>query len=174
MVDRILRRRDRWRSWIAPVTAAATVVLALTTVATSRREVATLKSATAAVERRNRALADSLSSILGAERIMQQTIARAGYQGGVLIFYDEDTKWWNVAVHDLPPARSDEVYQLWFVTRTGVQPGPELHPDGSRPTFVTFSRGPQVADPVAVELTVEPLSGRDARPVGTEIARVSF
>ena len=120
------------------------------------------------------ALKDSLSSIVGAERVLQQAISRPGYHGGVLLFYDQDTGWWNAAIHDVPLARTGQVYQLWFLTPHGIIPGPELHPDGVRPTFVTFRLPARAGDVVAARLTVEPIAGPDDRPVGVELARLSF
>ena len=120
------------------------------------------------------ALTDSLSAILGAERVLQKTIAGPGYEGGVLIFYDKDTERWNVVLHDLPPARSGQTYRLWFVTRRGVLPGAEVRVSGSRPTFVTLPTPGGSAQVMGAMLTVGPAGGTSGNRRGVELAHLIF
>ncbi|MBI4500494.1 MAG: anti-sigma factor [Gemmatimonadetes bacterium] len=174
LTQRTLHRGGSWRRWIGLAAAAATLAVAIGTWTGARRDIAMLESAVAAAEQRWRAVQDSLSSIVGADRVRQETIAGSGYRGGVLIFYDDDTHWWNVGVHGLPPARAGQVYQLWLLTSRGILPGPELHPDGSHPTFATFRLTPQAEDPIGAKLTLEPVAGPVDRPVGTELASLTF
>jgi hypothetical protein len=172
--ERVLHRRNRLWSRMSGLGVAATLLLAVSAWVGTQRHIASLQTAVVMGQEHQRALEDSLTSIVGAERVVHQTIAHPGYQGGVLIFYDDDTQWWNVGVHGLPPARAGEVYQIWFVTRDGIVPGPELHPVGVHPTFVTFRLNPANRDPIGAKLTIEPVSGPDDRPVGVELAAMNF
>jgi len=171
--ERTVRRRGPWNR-IGALAAAATLAVVAGAWVGAQRNIARLQSAVVSGEERERALEDSFTSIVGAERVAHQTIAQTGYRGGVLIFYDDETHWWNVGVHGLPPARVGQVYQLWFVTRDGILPGPELHPLSLRPTFVTFRLQPTGREPIGAKLTLEPVSGPDDRPVGLELAAMNF
>ena len=171
------RRRLRWWAWAASLALAASLVVALQIWAGARHEIAELRSALEARQGRMNAIEDSLSAILGAERVLQKTISGPGYEGGVLIFYDQDTQRWNVVVHDLPAARAGEAYQLWFATGGGLLPGPEIRVNGSRPTFVTLpAPGPPgpAGNVIGAVLTVGPASGPSGRPRGVKLARLTF
>ena len=178
LMENVLRpERPRWWSWslwAASLAAAASLVVALRIWTGARREVRELRSALEARQGHLNAIEDSLSAILGAERVLQKTISGPGYEGGVLIFYDQDTQRWNVVVHDLPAARAGEAYQLWFLTGRGLLPGPEIPVNGSRPTFLTLpAPGPADAVTGAV-LTVGPASGPSEGPRGVKLARLTF
>jgi hypothetical protein len=160
-----------WQSTAALATAAA-LVLALAGWAQARSESRDLRRVLEAHQWRLAAIQDSLSAIVGAERVLQETISRPGYRGGFLIFYDQDTQRWNVVVHDIPEARIGEVYQLWFVTDTGLRPGPLLEVHGSRPTFLTLPA--PSGDVLGAALTVEPAGGSAGEPHGVELARLTF
>jgi hypothetical protein len=138
-----------------------------------RREVRALTTTLQARQGRLTALEDSLSSILGAERVLQRPISGPGYDGGVLIFYDRDTERWNVVVHDLPPAPTGKSYQLWFLSSRGLSPGPELHPNGARPTFVALSTPSPSSDLLGAVLTLGSSAGPGTSP-GVELARLTF
>lgn len=175
LIEGVLQpRRTHWWQWIASLATAASVVLALHVWTRARHEIGGLKRALEARQGRLTAIEDSLSAILGAERVLQETIAGPGYRGGVLIFYDQDTQRWNVVVHDLPPARAGEAYQLWFVSRRGLLPGPELQVNGgSRPTFLTLPAPGPSSDVVGAALTVGPAGARSGRS-RVELARLTF
>ncbi len=175
LMERVLRqRRTRWWQWAASLATAASLVLALRVWTDARHEISGLRGALEARQGRLIAIEDSLSAILGAERVLQETIRRPGYKGGFLLFYDQDTQRWNIVVHDLPPARTGEVYQLWFVTGHGLRPGPELRVTGSRPTFLTLSAPGPSSDVVGAVLTVGPPAGPSSRPRAVELARLTF
>jgi hypothetical protein len=170
LTERALRGRARWWRWAGPL-AAAVAVLALAGWTDAQRQVTALTAELAARDSRLVGVQDSLSSILGAERLLQQTIPGKGHAGGVVLFYDEDTGRWNVAIHDLPPIQDGQVYRLWFLTERGVLPGPVLRSQGSRPTFVTLASR---RDVVAAKLTLEPVDGRMDRPRGAVLAYLEF
>ncbi len=168
------RGRTRSWQWIPALAAAAALVVALAVWTETRREIGSLRSALEARQGRLRATEDSLSAILGAERVLQETVRGPGYEGGFLLFYDQDTQRWNVVVHDLPPARAGEAYRLWFVTDRGLLPGPELQANGQRPTFLTLSATGPSGDFVGAVLTVGPAGAPSDRPHGVELARLKF
>lgn len=172
--ERSWARGRPWWMWVASLATAASLAVALRIWTGARREVQELKNALEARQGHLNAIEDSLSAILGAERVLQKTISGPGYEGGVLIFYDQDTQRWNVVVHDLPAARAGEAYQLWFLTGRGLLPGPEIPVNGSRPTFLTLpAPGPSDAVIGAV-LTVGPASGPSGGPRGIKLARLTF
>ncbi|HEX9486280.1 MAG TPA: anti-sigma factor [Gemmatimonadales bacterium] len=167
------QRRTRWWQWTPALAAAAALVVALAVWTETRREIGGLRSALEARQGRLRATEDSLSAILGAERVLQETVRGPGYKGGFLLFYDQDTERWNVVVHDLPPARAGEEYRLWFVTDGGLLPGPELRTNGRRPTFLTLPAAGPSGDFVGAVLTVGPAGEPTGRP-RIELARLTF
>jgi anti-sigma-K factor RskA len=159
LADRAVRGRPRyWWRWAAALGTAASLLLAV--------RVSTEARALAVSQGQLNAIKDSLAAIVGAERLLQETVRRDGYEGGFLIFYDQDTERWNVVVHDLPPARPGEEYRLWFVTSRGLLPGPALRANGARPTFLTLPAPGPTNAVVGAVLTVE--------PGGVELARVRF
>jgi hypothetical protein len=175
LIERVVRGQPtRWRRWAAAFATAASLVGALAVWTEARREIRGLRSALDARQGRLNAIEDSLSAILGAERVLQETIKGPGYEGGFLLFYDQDTERWNVVVHDLPPARAGETYQLWFVTGRGLLPGPELRANGQRPTFLTLPAPGPTSDVVGAVLAVGPAGGAAGRPRGIELARLTF
>lgn len=174
LMEKVLRpRRIRWWPWIASVATAASLLLALHTGMRGRHEIGMLRSALVAREQRLSATEDSLSAIVGAERVLQETIKSPGRRGGFLIFYDQDTQRWNVVVHDLPPARAGETYQLWLVSSRGLLPGPELRLSGTRPTFVTLPAPGPSSDVIGAVLAVGP-TGTSAPSHALELARLTF
>jgi anti-sigma-K factor RskA len=175
MMDGVLRpRRIRWWHWVAGLATAASVSLALGVWIAARREIDGLRSALEVRQGWLSATKDSLSAILGAERVLQKTVRGPGYEGGFLLFYDQDTQRWNVVVHDLPPARAGEAYQLWFATARGLIPGPELRANGQRPTFLSLPAPGPSGDSVGAVLTVGPAGAPFDRPRGVELARLKF
>src|SRR5262249_55148718 len=88
--ERVLHRRNRLWSRMSGLGVAAALLLAVSAWVGAQRHIASLQTAVVVGQGRQRALQDSLTSIVGAERVVHQTIVHPGYQGGVLIFYDDD------------------------------------------------------------------------------------
>ncbi|HYL20369.1 MAG TPA: anti-sigma factor [Gemmatimonadales bacterium] len=173
--ERVLHERpSRWWRWAAAVATAASLLLAVRVSTEAHSRITQLSGALAVSQGQLNAIKDSLSAIVGAERVLQETVRRDGYEGGFLIFYDQDTERWNVVVHDLPPARAGEEYQLWFITSRGLLPGPALQANGARPTFLTLPAPGRTPDVVGAVLVVGPPEGVSGRPRGVELARVTF
>lgn len=173
--ERVLRKRpSRWWRWAAAVATAASLLVAVRVSTEAHSRITQLSGALAVSQGQLNAIKDSLSAIVGAERVLQETVRHDGYEGGFLIFYDQDTERWNVVVHDLPPARAGEEYQLWFITSRGLLPGPALQVNGARPTFLTLPAPGRTRDVVGAVLIVGPPDGGSGRPRGVELARVTF
>jgi hypothetical protein len=175
LTEQVLRpRRARRWPWIASLAAAASFVLLVSVWARGRQEIGLLKTALAVRQGRLAAAEDSLSAIVGAERLLQAAIPGPGHHGGFLIFYDQDTQRWNVVVHDLPPTRAGETYRLWLVSGRGLLPGPELQLSGARPTFVTLPAPGPSSDVVGAVLAIGPTGTASRAPRGVELARLTF
>ena len=171
VLEGTLSHRAR-RRWLAPAAVAASLTLATGAWSLGHSQVDRLHRQLAERERRVVALEDTLTALFGAERVLQQTIARSGHVGGILIFYDHDTDRWNVVVHDLPPAPPGQAYQLWVVTTQGPVRGPQLHPHGRRPTFLALNVPPP-SEVVGAELTLEK-SGASSQRGGVTLASLEF
>jgi anti-sigma-K factor RskA len=167
LTERVLRPRPpHWWRWAAAFATAASLLLAV--------RVSTEAHALAVSQGQLKEIKDSLSAIVGAERVLQETVRHDGHEGGFLIFYDQDTERWNVVMHDLPPASAGEEYQLWFITNRGLLPGPVLRANGARPTFRTLPAPGRANEVVGAILIVGPPDHVSGRPRGVELARVTF
>jgi len=167
------RRAARW-PWVAAVAAAAAVTLGAGAWTVVRHQMHALQTAVDAGQGRLHAIQDSLSAIVGAERVLQETISGPGYKGGMLIFYDADTQRWNVVVHDLPPAPIGQAYQLWFLSSRGLLAGPELQVNGSRPTFLALPAPRPPDNVVGAVLTLGSPNGPSGVAARVELARLTF
>lgn len=173
LVDGVLHRRPaRWWRRAAALVASGALLLASGAWLDARSQVARLANALSTSRGELNATKDSLTAILGAERVLQKSVGD-GAKGGFLVFYDRDTDRWNVVVHDLPPAGAGEAYQLWFVTQAGLLPGPELRTDGARPTFLTLPAPSSAREVVGAILSLGSRDHAGLAP-GVELARVTF
>lgn len=119
------------------------------------------------------ALADTLSIMRQAARVMQARIMMHGKEGGMVIFADPRTHRWNVVVHGLPKAPANERYQFWFITADGMVRGAEVRMDAASPMlFTTGMPAPDHGAVLGAALTMEPLSASDGPPKGKELAHV--
>ncbi len=175
VLERVLHGRRGWRGRVGAIAAAAALLLAAGVWGVGRQERAALRADLAAAEQRYAALQDTLSIIQGAGRIIHARIAMQQYQGAMLIFDDPVTHRWNVVVHGLPEAPAGEVYQLWFVTETGLRRAAEVRCDGKRPAFVTLEMPDAATRILGAVLTMEAESAltTDA-PQGMRLANVEL
>ena len=167
VVESVLHPRRRWDRWVYPLTAAASLVLAVGIWTSARAERENLM---AQMERSARALA----TFERAEVIHQASITSggAGAAAGLVIFDSPETGRCNVVVHGLPPAPDGEVYRFWFLTEDGELQGVDLPVADNSPIFVSLER-PHVKVKGA-SLTVEPMEEAGAEPGGVELAHVVF
>jgi hypothetical protein len=178
--DRVLGiNRWRWNA-MATVTMAASVLLAVLAYGVGRRsesrllrEADTLRTRLARSETERGALEDTVSIMRGATRVLQASFTMENQPGGLLFFADARTHRWNVVVHGLPPAGPERVYQFWFIQRDGMVRGALIHPDSTRPTFMTMGMPPNGKDVVGAALTIEPMERVPGdHPQGKELAHL--
>jgi len=174
IADRVLRRPAVWRRHAPGLAAAAALIAAAGLGLSEHRRRAEVETLLADRDQRLAALADTLSVIRRAARVVHRDIAMDGHRGGLLIFQDETSHRWNVVVHGLPAAPAGTVYQFWFVTESGMVKSVKLPMDGNRPAFATVSMPATPAPVMGAALTVEPMLARSDRPEGREIAHVDF
>jgi len=174
LVDGVLRkRRAGWWRRAGALAASSALLLASGAWLNARSQVTRLSSALSTSRGELSATKDSFAAIVGAERVLQKSVTHRGAEGGFLVFYDHDSGRWNVVVHDLPPAGEGEAYQLWFVTHTGLLPGPELRADGARPTFLALPAPDPTREVVGAVLSVGSRDHAGLSP-DVELARVTF
>jgi len=176
----ILDRPRGWRRRLPALAAAAAVLLALGLGFHNGRERRELSRLLATRESRLTALEDTLSVLRQARQVVQTNVSMPGgggggaHQGGLLIFQDGSSHRWTVIVHGLPPAPDGNVYQFWFITRTGMVRSVEVNADSARPAFMTVPM-PSPAIPVmGAALTMESMVNRSGEPAGVELAHVMF
>lgn len=166
VIENVLHPRRGWDRWAYPLTAAASLALAVGIWVSSRAELSEL---VAQVERSERALA----TFQRAAVVHQASITAAdGAAVGLVIFDSPETGHCNVVVHGLPPAPSGEVYRFWFVTEGGELQGAELPVADDSPIYVTLER--PHGKVMGASLTVERMEELGAEPGGVELVHVVF
>jgi anti-sigma-K factor RskA len=165
---------SRFVPWFA---AAAGIGLALAQVqsartAQSERDAArdALKAATVATTQLSAQLASSdslVAAMTGANVSVVELASTAKLPPGARMFWDRVSNRWTLITHDLSPAQSGRVYQLWLVTAKSEKI--------SAGTFNTDAKGRAVvqatyaldeADLAAIAITEEP-EGGSPQPTGT-------
>ncbi len=174
MAGRILDRASPWRYAIPYGLAAAMALIALGIGMRGGAERARLREQIAVQEHRLGALQDTLSIVQGAQQILQARISMNGHDGGLVIFQEPVSHRWYVVVHGLPPAPSGNVYQFWFITKSGMVRSVEVRGDPERPAFMTLPMPPVAAPVMGAALTVEPVVNRSSEPRGPMLAHVTF
>jgi anti-sigma-K factor RskA len=113
----------RWLQWVTAVTTVAAVAVAVLVAVTNsqlRSETDLLRSRIAQLEVQ---LAEQRNNIAVLTRAGVRVVDLAGQgqnvQSSGRIFRNEQQKKWFFYVWDLPRASSGEIYELWFVPKTG-------------------------------------------------------
>jgi hypothetical protein len=172
VLERVLHGgRRRWY-WVVPALAAASVLLVLSWGARGTHRAARLAAENQELQTALGATRDTLAIIRDANRVLQASILTDGHQGGITIFADQRTHRWNVVVHGLPTARPDEVYQFWFICSNGMVRGAQIHPDQTRPAFLTLSMPEAGGEVIGAALTLEPMGQTSPEPKGKELAHL--
>ena len=175
IIENILgARQPAWRRWIAPISIAASFLIALGLYVPERRESDRLAVALTARTSELMFLRDSLSVMRQAAHVLQARISMNGHEGGMLIFADDISHRWNVVVHGLPPAPSGETYQFWFVCSDGMVRGATLTSDPGKPVFLTLGMPAGGGTVIGAALTMESNSNRSPEPRGKELAHLSL
>ena len=165
-------RTPTLRRWLVQAALAASVLLAVGGWLAGQRKVGSLETEMAALRRRSAALADTLSVMRGAGRVLQAQLQVGDQRGGLVIFADERTHRWNVVIHGLPPAPAGTRYQFWFICADGMVRGSEIPSPDSRPTIFTTGM-PQTGGAVlGAALTMEPMDSDSGPPRGKTLAHL--
>lgn len=124
--------------WIITALAASTVVAAglawqaRATVTTSQRALTGLENELAGSRATALALADTLSIVRKAGKVVYASLAMPGQVGGgVVLFDDATTHRWQVVAHGLPALPMGQRYQFWFVAEDGMLRGLPLIPSAA-------------------------------------------
>jgi len=165
-------RTPAFRRWLLPSALAASVLLALGGWWVGQSKANALEGELAALRLRSAALADTLSVMRGAGRILQASLQVGDQRGGLVIFADEHTHRWNVVVHGLPPAPAGTRYQFWFICADGMVRGSEIPSLDSRPTMFTTGMPPTGGAVLGAALTMEPMDATSGPPRGKTLAHL--
>jgi anti-sigma-K factor RskA len=165
-------RAPSFRRWLLPSALAASVLLALGGWWAGQRKLALLETEMTALRIRSAALADTLSVMRGAARVLQASLQVGDQRGGLVIFADESTHRWNVVVHGLPPAPPGTRYQFWFICADGMVRGSAIPGGGSLPTMFTTGMPPNGGAVLGAALTMEPMDADSGPPRGKTLVHL--
>lgn len=139
------RRGQRAVPWIITALAASTVVAAglawqyRTAATSSQQSLAALEREVSGTRATAVALADTLSIVRRADKVVYASLAMPGQVGGgVVLFDDATTHRWQVVAHGLPALPAGQRYQFWFIGEDGMLQGLPLTPSaGGSASLIT-------------------------------------
>jgi type IV secretory pathway TrbD component len=172
LVRNILEGPARRRGRLLSGALAAALVLSVGGWVARGQRIAALNARVTDREARVTALEDTLSVMRTAARVLQTSIARAGREGGLVIFAEPVSHRWNVVVHGLPPAPPGRQYQFWFVCADGMVRGTPVNADPSKPVMFTTGMPATGGDVMGAALTLEPNDSTDGPPRGEMLAEL--
>jgi len=176
LAEGALGRRRPPRSWITPVSLAASFVLAVGAWGWAARTVSRSLAQQAATRDRLRqelaGVRDTLQIIQSAAKVRHAGITMGKDHGGLVIFADDRTHRWNVVVYGLSAPPPGEVCQFWFITDSGMVRSVEVKATGSGPAFLTLPMPPRGGTVMGAALTMEPAGGTTSKPAGTMLAHL--
>jgi len=160
----------RWLQWVTAATTIAAVAVAVLVAVNNgqlRNETNLLRSRIAQLEVQ---LAEQRINIARLTRAGVRVVDLAGQgqnvQASGRIFWDEQQKKWFFYVWDLPRASSGEVYELWFVPKTGNPvKAATFNTDSNGVARVEVPVPDQLPDLKAAAVTNEPAPGLE-QPTG--------
>jgi anti-sigma-K factor RskA len=158
--------------WLPAAVVAAGVLLAAGGWLAGHRQVRPLETELAALRTRATALADTLSVMRRAVRVLQAQVDLDGGQGGLVIFADDVTHRWSVVVHGLPPAPAGTGYQFWFICTDGMVRGSALMVPGTGSTMFTTGMPESGGAVLGAALTLEPVGVSTGPPRGKELVHL--
>ncbi|HYK83021.1 MAG TPA: anti-sigma factor [Gemmatimonadales bacterium] len=153
-------RAARWRPW--RLAAAALVALTLGGAGLwAARTIRALRGERDRLAARVAALDDTVATFIhgSATRLIQIPVSTGGRVGSVTIFADSAGHRWLVRCDGLAPNAPDQAYQLWFVTRDGMQNAALMPMDTDRPMVAALEM-PRSGGPVlGAAMSIEPRVG---------------
>ncbi len=151
------------RRWVAPLAAAAVLVLALAGSAWwAYRRIGTLTAERDGLVARVEALQDTVATFIHgpATRLIQIPVSTGGRVGAVTIFDDSARHRWLVRCDGLAPNARDQAYQLWFITDKGMMTAALMPMDEDQPMVMALEMPPPARGHVlGAAMSIEPRAG---------------
>ncbi|HYK10119.1 MAG TPA: anti-sigma factor [Gemmatimonadales bacterium] len=101
-------------------------------------------------------------------RVINVPVSTNGQVGAVTIFADTLTHRWLVTFHHLAVNQPGQVYQLWFITTTGIVNASVIHVAGSAPMVEALEMPKGAGDVTGAAMTIEKGKG-SAAPTGPTV-----
>ena len=98
-------------------------------------------------------------------RVINIPVSTNGQVGAVTIFADTMTHRWLVTCHHLATNQPGQVYQLWFITTTGMVTASVIRVSGSAPMVEALEMPKGAGDVMGAAMSIEPGKGSTA-PTG--------
>lgn len=98
-------------------------------------------------------------------RVINIPVSTNGQVGAVTIFADTMTHRWLVTAHHLAANQPGQVYQLWFITTSGMVNASVIQVSGSAPMVEALEMPKGAGDVMGAAMTIEPGKGSPA-PTG--------
>ena len=130
-------------AWVITALAASTALTAglawqsHRVVVNTRDEIASVQTELRQAQLRTTALADTLSIVRAAGKIVYTALAMPGQRGGVVLIDDPTTHRWQVVAHGLPQLAQGQRYQFWFICEDGMARGVPIIPTASGAAALT-------------------------------------
>jgi hypothetical protein len=167
VLERALTRRRRW-----PLAVAALLVVGAGGAAWwAQRTIDALTLERARLATRVEALEDTVSTFLhgAATQLLQIPVSTGGRVGAVTIFADSVRHRWLVRCDGLAPNASDQAYQLWFITETGMMTAAVMPMDQDRPMVMALEMPGGNVRVMGAAMSIEPRVG-SASPSGPVVS----
>jgi len=98
-------------------------------------------------------------------RVIQIPVSTNGQAGAITIFADTMTHRWLVTCHHLAPNQPGQVYQLWFITSTGMTSAAVIAEAGNEPMVKALEMPKGAGTVMGAAMSIEPAAGVTA-PTG--------
>ena len=98
-------------------------------------------------------------------RVIQIPVSTNGQAGAVTIFADTMSHRWLVTMHHLAVNQPGQVYQLWFITSTGMVSAAVISEAGNTPMVKALDMPQGAGTVVGAAMSIEPGKG-SASPTG--------
>jgi hypothetical protein len=163
VLERAMTRRRRW-----PLAVAALLVVGAGGAAWwAQRTIDALTVERARLATRVESLEDTLSTFIhgAGTQLLQIPVSTGGRVGSVTIFADTVRHRWLVRCDGLAPNASDQAYQLWFITETGMMTAAVMPMDQDRPMVMALEMPGGNVRVMGAAMSIEPRLG-SASPSG--------
>lgn len=154
------------RRWVAPLAAAAVLVLVLGGGAWwAYRRIEALSAERDRLVERVRAYEDTVATFIhgSTTHLIQIPVSTGGRVGAVTIFDDRARHRWLVRCDGLAPNARDQAYQLWFITDKGMVSAALMPMDVDEPMVMPLDMPPAAHGQVmGAAMSIEPRAGSES------------